>query len=112
MLSLHIGNSLTGQRVIDVLSVLDFCTAEPNLANHIVAVHANGTYGPAVLHAVYLDRRITHMQLEHTIKSYEEFLTDPLQYEMYTSVLFGVLQYYDLPDLSEKICAKNVEILH
>jgi hypothetical protein len=110
MISLHIGNPLIGQRVIDIISILDFCNVEPDLAHHPVAVYANGTYGPAVLHAAYLDGRIVKVQLEKSIKSYEEFLMNPLQNEMYTNVLYGVLQYYDLPNLIEKIGVNKVQI--
>jgi hypothetical protein len=109
MISLHAGIPLPGQRVTDILTILDFVSNDSQLQHHSLDIHANGTYGPAALHAAVLDRRIANVRLEHSIKSYTEFLTDPLQQEMYTNVLYGVLRYYDLPDLIDKIDAERAE---
>jgi len=64
-----------------------------------VKVVANGKYGPAVVHAAYLDKRIQNAEISRSVKSFVEFLENPMQRDVYTNVLYGVLKYYDLPDL-------------
>ncbi len=103
MISLHIGKPLMGQRVIDIISLLDFINTQPEMKNHKIKIFANGIYCPAVIHAAFLDNRINEADLSRSIKSFKEFIRNPLQRDMFSNVLFGVLKYYDLPDLVKKI---------
>jgi cephalosporin-C deacetylase-like acetyl esterase len=99
MISMHIGRPIIGQRVIDIISLLDFTDSNSLLAGHKVSIVANGTYGPAVIHAVYLDQRIVKAEISRSIKSFNDYLRNPLQRDVYTNVLYGVLKYYDLKNL-------------
>ena len=99
MISLHIGRPIMGQRVVDIMSLVDFISSEPKMENHAIKLVANGAYGPAAIHAAYLDPRINETELSRSIKSFTELIDNPLQRDAYTSVLYGVLKYYDLPDL-------------
>ena len=58
MISMHIGNPIMGQRVVDMMTVLDFIEADDLLKNREINVVGNGVYGPVVVHAAYLDNRI------------------------------------------------------
>ena len=51
------------------------------------------------MHAAVLDPRIQKVTLTRTLKSWKEYLLNPLQHDMQSNVIQGVLQYYDLPDL-------------
>ncbi|WP_217447755.1 alpha/beta hydrolase family protein [Maribellus comscasis] len=106
MISKHIGKPIVGQRVIDVKTILDFVDTESILKGRIVKIKANGTYGPVAVHATFLDERISKTEITGSIKSYTEFLKNPMQRNVYSNVLYGVLQYYDLKDLIE-ISGKN-----
>jgi hypothetical protein len=99
MLSLHLGPSLLGQRVLDVRTLVDFLTADPALHGHAIKLVANRLYGPAAFHAAFLDERIASTEVSRSLKSFTELVQNPMQYDAYTNVLYGVLKYYDLPDL-------------
>lgn len=99
MTAMHSGRPLMGQRVTDIITLLDFIEQDDKLKSQKVAVVADGLYGPAVVHAAYLDKRINQAEIKGSIKSFTDFLTNPIQHNMYSNVLYGVLNYYDLPDL-------------
>ncbi|MCC9135569.1 alpha/beta hydrolase family protein [Pontibacter silvestris] len=108
MISLHTGKTLMGQRVVDIMSLLDFIRSEPELKKHTVKVVANGAYGPAVIHAAYLDRRIAEAEISRSVKSFEEMVQNPMQKDAFSNVLYGVLKYYDLKDLVVKAGNKRI----
>jgi hypothetical protein len=99
MISMHIGRPIMGQRVVDILTLLDFCSEHELLKGHSVKVFANGIYGPATIHAAYLDERINSVEITHSVKTWKEYIEKPMQRDMYSNVLYGALKYYDLPDL-------------
>ena len=99
MISLHTGKPLMGQRVVDIMSLLDFISTDQKLKNHEIRLKANGAYGPVAIHAAYLDPRIKDTEISRSIKSFEQLVQNPMQKDVYSNVLYGVLKYYDLPDL-------------
>lgn len=99
MTSMHIGRPIMGQRVVDLMSLLDFFSQQEQLKDRPVKVIASGLYGPVVIHAAFLDSRIETVELSRTIRSYYSMLKNNLQYDLYSSVLYGVMKYYDLTDL-------------
>ena len=99
MISMHIGRPIMGQRVVDILTLLDFCSEHEFLKGHPVKVFANGIYGPVAIHAAYLDERINSVEIKHSMKTWKEYIEMPMQWHMYSNVLYGALKYYDLPDL-------------
>lgn len=64
-----------------------------------ILLSANGRYGPAALHAAYLDKRVARTEVVGSVKSFYEYVKNPVQRDVYSNVLYGVLQYYDLMDL-------------
>lgn len=99
VVALHEGRPLVGQRVVDVLTLVDFCSNNPLLGGRPLHVVGDGLFGPVLMHAAVLDPRIQKVALTRTLKSWKEYLTNPLQHDMQSNVIQGVLQYYDLPDL-------------
>ena len=97
--ALHIGRPLLGQRVADMLTLLDFCSSHEQLKGRRIEVTADGVYGPVVCHAAVLDERITRATLTRTLRNWRSYLENPMQHDMLANVLFGVLKDYDLPDL-------------
>ncbi len=102
MTSLHIGKTIVGQRMIDILSLVDFISTDSRFAGHEIRLKAIGNYGPVAVHASYFDRRIAQTELSRSVKSYIEYLQNPMQRDVYTNVIPGVLQFYDLKDLADK----------
>lgn len=101
MISQHIGRPIMGQRVIDLMSLLDFISGDHLLKSRKINIIADGLYGPIAIHTAYLDKRINSIEILRSIKSYNEYIANPLQRDMISCVLYGVLQYYDLPDMIE-----------
>lgn len=99
MTGMHIGRPVTGQRVIDIISLLDFIDSDAVTKGKKVRIAANGLYGPTVIHAACLDKRIKSAEITRSIRSYTEYIQNPMQRDAFTNVLYGVLQYYDLKDL-------------
>jgi cephalosporin-C deacetylase-like acetyl esterase len=99
MISMHMGKPILGQRVQDILTILDFCSEQNELKGRKIQVRADGIYGPAVVHAAFLDDRIVSADISRSIKTWKTYLANPMQYDMYSNVLYGVLHFYDLPDL-------------
>ena len=99
MISMHIGKPVMGQRVTDIFSILDFISGDSKLKNRKISLLANGRYGPVAIHAAYLDKRISQTEISGSVKSFEDYLKNPVQRDVYTNVLYGVLQSYDLMDL-------------
>ncbi len=102
MLSLHVGRPVLGQRVVDVRSLVDFIGTDAGLRGHALKLVANGLYAPTAIHAAYLDDRIKSAEISGGFRSFEQLIQNPMQQDAYTNVLYGVLQYYDLPDLVAK----------
>jgi len=101
MISMHAGRPAMGQRVTDIISLVDFARSDKLLKGRKVFISANGSYGPAVIHATFLDNRIESAEITRSIKSFKQYITNPMQRDVYTNVLCGVLKYYDLKDLAE-----------
>ena len=97
--ALHIGRPLMGQRVTDLITLLDFCSQHPQLKDRKIEVVADGVCGPVVTHAALLDSRISSATLTRTLRTWRSYLENPIQHDMLANVLPGVLRDYDLPDL-------------
>jgi cephalosporin-C deacetylase-like acetyl esterase len=111
MTSLHIGRSIVGQRVTDILSLVDFLATDPKFTGHSIQLQANGTYGPVAAHAAFLEPHIVKTEITRSIKSYREFIRNPMQRDMFTNIIPGVLKYYDLKDLIEKAGKGRIQFI-
>ena len=100
LLSLHLGLPLLTQRMADAMQLVryatdemqqgrsvDMCAVGPSSA--LVALHAAGCTGPLVRQV-----RLRTMPI-----SWQESLARPIAHDVYSDVLPGVLQRYDVPDL-------------
>lgn len=106
MTSLHIGKPLMGQRVEQILTLVNALASDSLYSNRDINVSAYGLYGPAVVHASFLSNAIKDAEIQRSIKSFNEFNQNPLQRDMFSNVLVGVLRHYDLPDLVKSAKAK------
>lgn len=61
------------------------------------------------MHATILDERIHAAILTKTLKTWRTYIEYPLQQNMMSNTLVGVLRYYDIPDLV-KISRKRINI--
>lgn len=97
--ALHGGASLIGQRLCDVRTLINFCWKDSSLKGRKIIIEADGNNALAVMHAVIMDDRITEARLTNTLKTWRTYLESPMQRNMMSNVIEGVLRYYDIPDI-------------
>lgn len=110
MLALHIGKPLVGQRVTDILTVLDYLQTEPDTKNLKLELYASGRAAISALHAAVLDNRIHTIYISSFISSFSYLFLYPIARNSYSYVIPSVLKYYDLPDLVKILKKRNIEV--
>jgi hypothetical protein len=95
-LALHLGRPLLGQRVLDLLSVVQGTTSP----RHGIDLYAFGSAGPVALHAAALSPLVKSVTIEGSVLSWGEVVRTPLGVNQLTNVVPGALKLYDLPELA------------
>ncbi|MFP6603722.1 MAG: acetylxylan esterase, partial [Pirellulaceae bacterium] len=107
MWSLHIGQTLLGQRVEDTLAALKVLAAHPRVDAKAIDVVGIQQAGPVVLHAASLDPGFSAVTLRDSIRSWvDDIVAGPLQTDVIGQVVPHALKKYDLPDLAERLGEK------
>lgn len=104
-LSLHLNRPLLGQRVYDLISVVNALPNKEPL--HVVGV---GTAGPIVLHAAALEPRIASVTVEKSVVSWAAVVRSPITVNQLTNVVPRALRTYDLPDLATLIAPRPLSV--
>jgi cephalosporin-C deacetylase-like acetyl esterase len=104
------GLTLVGLRADDIIHAVDFLSARTDVDRHDLTAYASGPSAIALLHAAAIDKRITHVVVDHTIASFREIATEPLHRNAPEYMVPGVLQHYDIADLIKAIAPRQVEI--
>src|SRR5207248_3184109 len=107
-LSLHLGRPLLGQRVVDVLAVVERLAREEDFPG--VELVAVGSAGPVGLHAAALDGRIKRLTLERSPASWAAVVRTPLSINQLANAVPGVLAFYDLPDLAALLAPRPLAV--
>jgi dienelactone hydrolase len=111
-IAIHLARPLLGQRVFDVLAVLQALRAEQaGLAGfHLVG---RGLAGPIALHAALLDETglIREVTVERSLSSWEDLVKQAISKEQLGNVVPGALRVYDLPELVARLDPRPVHIL-
>ena len=101
MWSMHVGQSLLGQRVEDVLSALEYARSLAAVNAQQIELIGIGQAGPVVLHAAALDPRCASVTLRHAIGSWMDgVIAKPQDLDAISHVVPSALRNYDLPDLA------------
>ncbi len=114
-LALHIDRPLLGQRVYDLLCLLETLHPREGLRpTGSFDLTGIGPAGLAVLHAAALaDKRlIEHVVLERTLVSWTDVVERGISRRQFAGVIPGVLAYYDLPDLAARLSPLPLTIRH
>jgi cephalosporin-C deacetylase-like acetyl esterase len=107
-LALHLGRPLLGQRVGDLVAILDALGDRlPREGVHVVAF---GQTGPIALHAAALDRRITQVTVEGAPASWDDVARRPVIRYPLAEIVPNALTVYDLPDLAAAIAPRPLTI--
>jgi hypothetical protein len=99
-LGLHLSRPLIGQRVDDILLLIDMLA--PKGGVHLLGI---GSAVPVALHAAFLDRRITELSLNRVGPSWSDVASNASTKGELANVIPGVLKLYDLPDLEKALPA-------
>ena len=104
--SMHIGRSLFGQRVEDILTAIKYLRLQiidKEIKSNLSSIHLVGieTMTPLVLHAAVLDDGANTVELRRPVVSswVNDVVAKPLRKEMTGMVVPSALTVYDLPDL-------------
>jgi dienelactone hydrolase len=111
ILALHTGESLVGQRVRDIRTVLDFVRTEPRLRDLPVEIYASGAATLPALHALLFEDNKYQLNLYNSLRSFKTILQSPMEKNWYSYVIPGVLQYYDIPDLIDLVGRQRVHLV-
>lgn len=106
-LALHLARPLLGQRVFDLLSVVEALSPAHADGFEVVGV---GAAGPVVLHAAALDGRIKRVTVSESVVSWSAVARSPVSQDQLTNAVPGVLKAYDLPDLGRLIAPRPLTV--
>jgi hypothetical protein len=112
-LALHLDRPLLGQRVADLLTILESLRAEGKANGQggfeIVGI---GLAGSVALHAAFLDERglIKKVAVERALFAWSDVLDRKLSRDQLVNVVPGALGVYDLPDLAARLAPKPLSI--
>lgn len=99
MSSLHIGRPLIGQRVTDLLLLLDYLQSDQEFQKTRIDIKASGATALVALHAAVIDPRINRLQIDQYPDSFITMIRRIMKKDQYSNIIPGALQYYDVPDL-------------
>ncbi len=102
-LALHIDRPLLGQRVCDLLSLVEALGGG-------VDVVGVGAGGPIVLHAAALEPRIKRITIERSVLSWSSVVRTPVGHGQLANAVPGALEAYDLPDLAAVLVPRPLAI--
>ena len=110
MWSLHIGQTLLGQRVEDALAGLKMLVGHEHVDGQQVQLVGVERAGPVALHAATLQTGFASVLLRDSIRSWvEDIVAGPLQEDVIGQVVPHALKKYDLPDL-EKLLGDKLTV--
>jgi dienelactone hydrolase len=98
MLALHIGKPLPGQRVTDILTVVDALALKSPI-DVPIELHASGRLALPALIAPLFNEKISRVFLYNSIRTYKEVFENPAGKNWYSYVIPSILKYFDIPDL-------------
>jgi dienelactone hydrolase len=105
-LALHLARPLLGQRTLDVLALLEVLRGGTETGSDPgFEIQAAGPAALAALHAAALDERglIRGITLEHSLISWADVVRKGISRDQLSWVVPGVLESYDLPDLTARL---------
>ncbi len=112
MTALHIGRSLVGMRMLDVLRGVDLLAARADVERTKIYGFGKDAGAIPLLHAAALDDRIHKLVLEGMTVSYQTIIQQRIHRQIFEQVIPGVLRSYDLPDLVAAIAPRAVWIVN
>ncbi|HEV3121761.1 MAG TPA: prolyl oligopeptidase family serine peptidase [Isosphaeraceae bacterium] len=107
MLALHLARPLLGQRVADLVGVIESMAPRAPQGVHLWAF---GSAGPIALHAAALDQKVAALTMEKSLVSWAEVVETPISRDQLANVVPGALTVYDLPELAATLAPRPLTI--
>lgn len=108
--SLIFGKPLLGQRVTDLLAVVEGLRTKSDLKNHRLIIAARGSMTVPALFAAALDSRVDAVYLSEGLVSFQNFVdTEDYDYP-FGNVVPNLLAYTDLPELAAGLAPRRVAL--
>ncbi len=105
-LGFHLNQPLLGQRVADLLGVVNAAAPKEKGAE----LYGYGSAAPVVLHAAALNFRVKAVTIDGGLVSWENVVRTPISHNQLANVVPGALKVYDLPDLATSIAPRPLTI--
>lgn len=108
-LALHLDRPLLAQRVYDLIQSFRALqrSEDSDPKFHLIGI---GIGGPIVLHAAALDDRVKSVEVDGSVLSWTAVAKREISRDQLSSVLPGVLESYDLPDLAAALAPRPLTI--
>ncbi|HCC58283.1 MAG TPA: hypothetical protein DEQ47_13700, partial [Solibacterales bacterium] len=112
LVSLAAGIPLTGQRTRDILCCLDYLHARPDVDPLRIGLFGSGAPGLEALYAAALDDRFRALLLDRTLADFKSVVAAENYNLKVGAFTFGLLQHFDLPQLSSVVSPRPVWLLN
>jgi hypothetical protein len=108
--NLVLGKPAIGQRVWDILRILDYLGTRPDVDTSQIRILGSGSAGIAGGMTTLLDERVRSILITHAVFSYRS-IVDSEDYSVSLDWFVpGILQHFDLPDILASISPRPVWI--
>jgi len=105
------GRPVSGQRVIDVLSVIEWLSSQ-EVPPQRICIWAEGLGAVWATLASSLSERVSGMILENVLISFESVVSTRLAQYNHEIILPGVLKRFDLPHVYQALCPVSVTLIN
>ena len=106
-----LGRNLVEMQVADLLAAARYLGSRPEAAGKPVALVAKGSTGPAGLMAAAVSASFQEVVLERSILSYQSVVDEQVHQELERTVVPGILQYLDLPDVMQLVAPRRLTVV-
>lgn len=97
------GKTIMGMRIDDTIRAVDYLASRADVDAKRITASASGHYGLMLMHAAVLDSRLTHISVDHALRSYKSLIEAPMPVGAPEDILPGVVRHYDLPELQSAL---------
>lgn len=112
MTALHMGKSLVGMRMVDVIRGVDLLAARAEVDRTRIIGFGKDAGAVPLLYASAMDERIGKIALEGMLASYQTVINQRIHRQIFEQVVTGVLRSFDLPDLVAALAPRQVWIVN
>jgi hypothetical protein len=111
MKALLVGRTLVGIRTRAALQAVSLLSGRAEVDTTRISGLAIGTAAVVLLHAAVMDDRLRIVGLAEMFVSYDAVVRHRIHRQVFESVVPGVLEHYDLPDLMAGLAPRRLSVI-